>query len=579
MFKFQQKAGDGLRRILTVFLCIFTIFTLTVTVSATSATNVTSYTVVDNKGNCQVTIHAQLQLEQSVKDLNFPVPIEATDIILNGGQARTRMYSDAQHVDLSSVVGGDEDSVSFTIVYTLKNVVGKSEAGAPQIRIPLLSGFDYPIESLEFSVSIPGQIQAKPAFISGYHQASIEESLSTTVSGNMVSGHSLKNLKDHETLFMTLEVSDGMFPAPPVPLESALFDDIGMITCAALALIYWLLTLRSKPLHSEKTDLPPVGFTAGELNSILTLQGANLTMMVLNWAQLGYILIQMDRNKRVFLHKRMEMGNERSAFEQRCFKNLFAGKSTVDTSGYRYAMLCKKMEVLSPNVRPLIQRKTGSFRVFRLLCAGVGLFGGMSMGFSLVSSTGWQWFWAIVLAILGSLSAWQIQNWATYLIGARKQVLTTAIYLCIPWVLLALPGSNLLVGILVPLCQLMGGLMATFGGRRTDEGYQAAKQVLGLRKYLKSLKATDLERIMETDPDYFHELAPYAIALGVGKPFAQAFGKQGIAACPYLTTGMDGHRPAMEWCNLMSEAVESMDRRQKQMTMEKMQKLISTIRK
>ena len=569
-----------MRKLLTVLLCLAVIFSLTITVSAgATATNVTSYTVVDNKGNCQVTVHGQLRLEQNVKDLNFPVPNDATDITLNGGQARTRIYSDAQHVDLSSMTGGIEESVSFTIVYTLKNVVSKSETGAPQIQIPLLSGFDYPIESLEFSVSIPGQITAKPAFFSGYHQASIEQSLSTTVSGNMVSGRSLKNLKDHETLTMTLAVSDGMFPAPPVPLESALFDDIGMITCAVLALVYWLLTMRCKPLGGEKTDLPPAGFTAGELGSLLTLQGANLTMMVLSWAQLGYILIQMDRNKRVFLHKRMEMGNERSAFEQKCFKNLFAGKEIVDTSGYRYAILCKKMEVLSPNVRPLIHRKTGSARVFRILCTGVGLFGGMSVGFSLVSSIGWQWFWAIVLALLGCLSAWQIQNWASYLIHSHKQAIKMAMYFCLPWVVLSALGSNLLVGILVPLCQLMGGLMATFGGRRKEEGYQVARQVLGLRKYLKSPKAEDLERIMASDPDYFHTLAPYAMALGVDRPFALSFGKQGIAACPYLTTGMDGHRPAVEWNNLMNDVVASMDRRRKQMTMEKVQKLISTMRK
>ena len=44
-------------------------------------------------------------------------------------------------------------------------------------------------------------------------------------------------------------------------------------------------------------------------------------------------------------------------------------------------------------------------------------------------------------------------------------------------------------------------------------------------------------------------------------------------------TGMDGHRPAVEWNNLMNDVVASMDRRRKQMTMEKVQKLISTMRK
>ena len=48
--------------------------------------------------------------------------------------------------------------------------------------------------------------------------------------------------------------------------------------------------------------------------SRLTFTGADLTMMVFSWAQLGYLVIHLDDNGRVMLHKRMDMGNERSSF-------------------------------------------------------------------------------------------------------------------------------------------------------------------------------------------------------------------------------------------------------------------------
>ena len=75
---------------------------------------------------------------------------------------------------------------------------------------------------------------------------------------------------------------------------------------------------------------------SGEVGSILSLQGGNLNMMVFSWAQLGYLLIEAKSGGKVRLYRQMEMGNERSAFEQRCFKQLFGRRDTVDAGSVRY---------------------------------------------------------------------------------------------------------------------------------------------------------------------------------------------------------------------------------------------------
>ena len=61
-----------------------------------------------------------------------------------------------------------------------------------------------------------------------------------------------------------------------------------------LALLYWLLTLRTLPLVSSRASTAPEGITAGELGCRLTLTGGDLTMMVFSWAQLGYLLIVLS---------------------------------------------------------------------------------------------------------------------------------------------------------------------------------------------------------------------------------------------------------------------------------------------
>ena len=569
-----------MRKFLILILSLILVAGLALGVSAeTAATKASVFATVNADGVAQVNMQITLRLEQPDPELTFPIPAEADHVTLNGTRIRTKQSGSVQTINLANALGGMAGEFNFTVGYNLTGVVQMSEADVPQLVLPILSGFAYPVELLEFSITMPGQINSKPAFSSGYHQSSIEQDLSAVASGNTITGQSLKTLKDHESLTMTLNVDSALFPNTALALDDAMFDDIAMIVCGVLALAYWLLALRAAPVWGEKTSQPPAGFSAGELGSILTLQGAQLNMMVFTWAQLGYIRIQPDRKQRVMLHKCMEMGNERSGFEQRCFKNLFAGKSVVDTTSYRYAMFCKKMQVLSSNVKPMISGKSGNPRLFCLLAAGIGLFGGMALGFALSANALLRWFWAIVLAAGGAVSALHIQRWAHSLFLRDKQQLWTGLILSGIWVLFGLMGNVPLVGTLVPLSQLLAGLMVAFGGRRTESGRQAMKQVLGLRRWLKRMDRQTLQQIQQQDPDYFYTMVPYALALGVEKAFAKQFGKDKLLPCPYISTGMESQRSAAEWSNLMSKTADAMQWREKQMPIERLQKLIALLRK
>ena len=569
-----------MRKLIIFILSVALVMGFALGVSAeTVATKASVFANITSDAVAQVTMQVTLHLEQPDPELTFPVPADADHVTLNGTRIRTKQAGTVQTINLANALGGMAGEFHFTVGYNLSGVVQMSEVGIPELSLPILSGFSYPVELLEFSVTMPGQITSKPAFSSGYHQASIEQDLSAQTNGNTITGQSLKTLKDHESLVMTLTVDGNHFPTTALALEDALFDDIAMAVCGILALLYWLLALRAAPVWGEKTSQPPAGFSTGELGSVLTLQGAQLNMMVFTWAQLGYIRIQPDRKHRVLLHKCMEMGNERNSFEQRCFKNLFAGKSVVDTSSYRYAMLCKKMQVLSSNVKPMISGKSGNPRLFCLLCAGIGLFGGMALGFALSANALLRWFWAIVLAAGGAVSALHIQRWAHSLFLRDKQQVWTSLILSGIWILFGIMGNLPLVGILVPLSQLLAGLMVAFGGRRTETGRQTMKQVLGLRRWLKRMDAQTLEQIQQQDPDYFYTMAPYALALGVEKAFAKQFGNDKLLPCPYISTGMDSQRSAAQWSNLMSGTADAMQWREKQMPLERLQKLIALLRK
>jgi hypothetical protein len=239
---------------------------------------------------------------------------------------------DVANVNITSLVKGVTGSVTLRLQYTLNNLVDYvqlEESSKLQLNLPLLSGFSFPVDKMDFTVNLPAPVSGKPIFTSGYFQQSIEEEIHSLVSGATITGALKSNLKDQETLHMTLDVPEEVFPQNMTKQWSMGVPDVAMIVLASLAALYWLLFLRCAPLIRSRYAVPPAGCTAGELTCVLTGQGSDLTTMVLSWAQLGYILIHLTDTGRVTLHKRMDMGNERSSYEMSIFRNLFGKRSLV----------------------------------------------------------------------------------------------------------------------------------------------------------------------------------------------------------------------------------------------------------
>ena len=560
-----------MRKLVLLAVAIALLFALCTGVCAqTAATTVSLYATVSGDGSCQVTVTALIHLDRAVEDLTFPVPVNAEAITLNGSRARVTKTDTAKLVDLSGIAGAVAGDFSVTMTYTLKDLVKPNENEFLELTLPMLSGFAYPVEKLDFSVTMPGPLDASPAYSSGYHKTDIEKSLTSKVSGAVISGSSLKELKDHETLVMQLLVSEEMFPQTGIFLPDFDLTNGLIIASGVLALLYWLLALRCKRPRRITAVTGPEGFSAGQMGSVLCLQGADMTMMVLTWAQLGYVSLRQDQQGRVYIHKRLEMGNERTGFEQRCFKNLFGKRSNmVDTTGYHYALCCQAVEKLPPNIRSMIHPQSGNPRVFRAVASLMGLLSGVQLAMALAADIAIRWMLVILLGILGGACAWLITRWADGLFLYRKQRLWTALALCVLWLVAGILCGLGAAVLPVLLALLLAGLLATYGGRRTEAGLQAMSEVLGLRRYLRKLDKSDLQRITKSDPEYFFRMAPFALALGVDKGFARDFGKQPIPRCPYLQIAAGEHLTAGQWNEILRRTVAAMNARQQKLKQEK----------
>ena len=561
-----------MRRVIVTLLSLLLIIYIAFPVSAASITESRLNATVATDGTCIVSLELHFRLDEPNKDLSFPVPLNARSITVNGSTARTYTENGVRHVRLSGVVGNAAGNFIVYLQYTVPNTVAYDEQERLMLTLPLLSGFAYGTEAFEFTITFPGMLpeNLEPVFTSGYHQQSIEASMEFSMAGDAITGKIIQDLKAQETLTMLLPVSNQMFPREPVRQQEIGTLEIIMIVLGALALIYWIIFLRCAPFWGKRCATPPHGFTAGEIPCALTGTGGDLTMMVFSWAQLGYILIQLQNSGRVILHKRMDMGNERDPYEVRVFKALFGKRDFIDGTSAQYARLCRKVASTPGDIRDLYRRSTGSTKIFRVLCALIGVFGGISLAKAIAGDAALGFLLILLLAIFGGVSAWFIQRWFKGLHLRNRMALLVALGLCAVWALIGMAAGNAILAISAAGAQLLGGLAWAYGGRRTFTGRQMANQILGFRRHLSRLTPKDISQLLRTDPDYFFTMAPYALMFGVSKHFARVFGNRRFSACHYLTTGMDGHRTANEWLQLMHRAVSTLDLRYRRLPLERL---------
>ena len=574
-YGFYLKGGSRLKkRIRALLLCLMLVFFLAVPVSANNvASGVSSLTTVTTDGNCVVNMTVTLRLDTPVEGLTFPLPLNAQNIKRDGSLVRSRQTANAILVELSSL-NGFVGEVVLNFTYEIKDVVALEVLTEKQIAagqkpelmltLPLLSGFNYPIESMKFTIILPGEVSGKPIFSSIYHQDSIESDLQYVIANNQITGN-ISNLKDNETLAMRMQVPIEMFTGVSTYQRTGNPEIKYMLIAAGIALLYWLIFLRTLPLTRDRRTTPPEGATAGEMASRLTLSGADLTMMVLSWAQLGYVMIHLDDNGRVMLHKRMEMGNERSNFEVKTFKSLFGNRRVIDGTGYQYARLCRKVASAVPGKKMMCKKGNGSVKIFRLLAAVSHGICGICLAMNLTVVPALQVVLSILLFILCAVSAWLIQA-GMFRIHLRNKVpMWFGFALCLAWTLVGVWAGIWYIPLCSVLAQLLMGLMAAYGGRRSDTGRLNAKYILGLRRYLKNLTEEEVLRLQRNDPDFFYNMIPYAMALGIDKKFAKVFGRKKLDQCPYFVCGIRNKMNAADCNRFLHEAMEILDFRQRRM--------------
>ncbi len=554
---------------LVLVCCIAAVWFRVPASAASEATRADFTATVNIDGDCMVTVQLNLHLESEEPSLYFPLPGTAENIKINGSSPGTTRSGDYIMVNLNKITGGKAGDYMAQISYNLPKIVALSEDRKYLVlTMPMLSGFSYPVSTMNYTITLPDNVDTTPNFYSTYQQNGLASELNLLINGNMITGSTKNGFNDHESVTMTLQAPFAMFPGVSTYIRDGNPELIPMGILAGVAVLYWLLFLRSFPHKREESIVPPPGITAGELPCRLYLQGPDLSTMVLCWAQLGYILIQVD-GRRILLHKRMDMGNERSLFEVRTFRTLFGDRRVIDATGSQYAKVLRRTAAMLPGENNICGTTEKKRKFYRYILCAVQVFLGICMAMNMTEIPALQVVLSLVFGAIGVVTAWQLQGVALCM-GVRKKVgLVTAGVSFLVWIIIGILAKQVWIPLGICAGQILLGWPYAFGGKRSEVNLHETAQIRGLRNYLKTMTKEETARCMAMDPDFYFRMAPYAIALDVMRPFSMAFGKRRIHQCPYLVTRVQGSRKPEDWERLLRDMVNRMDDRAQRMEIEK----------
>ncbi len=522
-----------------------------------SAGVITSYemtAVVGSQAAAQVSAVVNLHLNESTAELVVPLGKNASNCVINGVRVSVRKVNGVPSVVLRNEAGFLGD-LQINMTYQL----GKCVSNLGVLELPVLaSSYAYPIENLSFHVTLPGEFGPGPTFQSGYLGEDADNYLDVQVDGPVIHGKLLEPMRDHDSLTLFLETPETMFARQAEGGTLLGRCQTAVAVFGALMALYWFLTLRWKPVWPGFQYSAPLGETAGESWSLLTGGNLSFSLMVVSWAQMGYLTIVKDRD--VTLHRRMDMGNERSELEIRAFRRLFRRNRPVSATGGEFQRLRREMDSRPVRAHGMWDPNSGSPVILRGLGALACLCASVALGDCALPVMQARFLPLILFGLLGLWAGWTVQSGVHGIWGRDRGPVIRGAAAGLLLLILGIAAAQPVLALLCLGLEILAGLATAFGGRRTEDGRRLVQGELGLRRFLRREYKERHQSAQHQNPSYYYDLAPYALALGVDGAFARRFEKMELPPCAYLRCRVPGGR-AVDFQKILRETVDLMDGR------------------
>ena len=528
----MKHFSAALAVILCLLLCLQVFADELPTADGSRITSVNVSVTMTESGHADVTQTMTLALDGSVQELRLAVPEQAEKAKVTDRKSKLTTVDGTRCLLLKSE-DGFSGTQTFTLHFTMEDLVKDNEDGQ-LLTLPLLAAQDYPTDAMTLTVSLPKEYTSHPSFTSGYLGGLIVDSLLLSTGSTSFAATVTEQLKDHETLSVSLQLEAGYFVGHFGESPFSLITTIAVFVLLALGILYWARLLRNGRLPVHARSLPPDGVNPGDLPFLLSGGDADFNMLVSHWATLGYVSFYIHKSGHVLLRRRMGMGNERRPMERKLFDLLFRDGDVCDGASLHYKRTGEAAMAAIPRYwsKRLYNRRSGAPSIARVLCClacAVATMQSMDtvapeklhvLFLLLAFVAGYALCWLMQLAC----GAWFLNDWVKVGAGGAAALLL---------LILGLLGDAALT--MLPALAVSGFLswQTVHGGIRSPYGNEVIGQTLGFRRFMRHASDQHLRQMLYRDPQYFYRILPYAEAMGLGRQFVSLCGEAELEPCQW----------------------------------------------
>ena len=488
---------------------------------------------VSANGRTQVTATYQLTFDGAQDQLEVPLP-DGTISRVSAETYRYKVNKTDSGVDVV-LTGTFSGTQTVTVSYTVSDTYSTTSDGEVYQLGLLSSRWARNVGACSFQVilpqpsgTMPEDYTLTPVLLSGYYGALADSESGVSLNGTIVTG-SVENRMAYDSLTAQVTVPTGYFyvRSSAISMIHVTYLAIGMLAVLLLLMIFWRVRIRTPRQNPQPRLLAPGGLLPCQLSQVLDGATCDIAVLILEWANLGYLTIQRTKKGYVVLTRAIPMGSERSKAERRLFQRIFATGYRVAATPGRFAAAGAQFRAASRRSlnRIIFDPKGGNVVLLQIPCRILLAVGIGYLAQQMLPEGGGFIVLAVLAGIVGFFYSIYLHSGITQRVALKRKSASYRITLVLALALLVLGflGGAFLEVLIGLFACCFSAVATSVGPRRSARGQDLLSQARGCRMFYRQVTWQRLQVLTGRYNRFFQSQLPKAAALGVDKAFAKRF--------------------------------------------------------
>lgn len=413
--------------------------------------------------------------------------------------------------------------------------------------------WDCSIEKVTFKINMPKSFSPdRLYFTHGKKGSTRHDGVDWNIERNTIYGTLTVALRPNESLTIALPLPEGYFSqAERLKSNPAPYGWVVSITCALAGTGLWIFMGRKKQTVPIVEFYPPQGLTSADVGYLIDgrVDSFDITSLIIYWADKGYLSIFEETVKKVFgtkksfiFKKLKNMPPGTQDYEVEMFDTLFA---MGDGLKVRTEQLEKRFYTLGYRIKKQVKESfenNEETRIFlrtniscRILLIVTGVISTMPYSYTIMGESGNVGGAMLMKGIIMSaiimadlcFSMHILYGWKGIKKRERLKLLLISFLfngaICGVYIYSLSLGGNTLIGVLSLIPPALLAFLSNLCNRRTALGMWYEEKLIGFREFLKFAEADRIKLLADENPNYFYDILPFAMVLGVTDKWAKNF--------------------------------------------------------